>query len=44
MATAAPRPRRWAETGNDIAPGLADPLVWAVASELGYQTTEAAWI
>jgi hypothetical protein len=44
MATARPRPRRWASGGNDITPALAQPKVWDVTARLGYDWDERLWI
>jgi hypothetical protein len=44
MATAPPSPRRWSDSGNDLAPALAEPGVWQVAVELGYEAKDELWI
>jgi hypothetical protein len=44
MATATPRPRRWASGPNDLAPALSQPRVWDVTARLGYEPDERLWI
>ncbi|HMC70013.1 MAG TPA: hypothetical protein VKJ07_12730, partial [Mycobacteriales bacterium] len=44
MATAPPARRRWSGSGHDLAPALAEPAVWEMAVELGYDVDERLWI
>jgi hypothetical protein len=43
MATAAPRPRRWTDNSDALAPVLADRSLLQVASSLGYPTDPSEW-
>jgi hypothetical protein len=43
MSTAPPRPARWRNRGDELAPVLEDPHVQALARELGYQADPSTW-